>query len=130
MVGAGEEPLVVRDRSLVMARDQSHDALGGSVGTRQLGTHAGVIEISPERRITGRESPAHAGGEPFEEDARDAVPELRTRRFRDIVEETGDDELLVRTEPAKDAGGLGRMPVVRSGCAEVSHRLVHPVKHA
>jgi hypothetical protein len=113
-----------------MARDQSHNALGGAIGTRQLGTPTGVVEISPERRVTGRETPTHAGGEPFEEDTRDAVPEQRTRWFRNIVEEARDDELLIRTQPAKDARGFGGMPVVRSGCSEISHCLLHPVTHA
>ena len=88
-----------------------------------------MIEIARERRVTSGETSTHTRRERFEEDARDTVPQQRVRWFRGVVQEPCDDELLVRAELAKDACGLGRVPIIRARWAEIPHGLLHSVKH-
>jgi hypothetical protein len=128
-IRAREESLILAVRAEVVPRDEPHDAFGGAVVARELGPAASVIEIAREGRVARGETRPHARRERFEENARDTVPEQGVRWFRDIVEEARGDELFVRAELAKDAHGLGRVPIVRAGWAEVSHGLPHTVKH-
>jgi hypothetical protein len=64
-----------------------------------------------------------------EQHTRDAMPEERVRGLRGIVQEAGDDELLVGAESSKDARGLRRMTIVRTRRADVPRRLADPVEH-
>ena len=80
-------------------------------------------------RLRAGEPRAYARGDP-EEHARDAVPEQCVHGFRGIVEDAGDDELLVGAELAKDARRLGRVAVVRTCGANVSRGLAHAMEHA
>jgi len=112
-----------------MSRDQAHDTLGRAVFARHFRAAARVVEITRERRLAAGEPRAYARGDP-EEHARDAVPEQCVHGFRGIVEDAGDDELLVGAELAKDARRLGRVAVVRTCGANVSRGLAHAMEHA
>ena len=111
-----------------MSRDETHDAFGRAILTRDLGAAARVIEVAGERRTAAREAHADARSD-VEEHARDPVPEERVRGFRGVVEETRDDELLIRAQLPKDAGGLRRVAVVGPGGPEVSSGLLDSVEH-
>src|SRR5438477_2379591 len=65
-VRAREKHLVVRDRALVMSRDETDDALGCTGFACHLRAPARVIEIARESRIAAREPRAHAWGYPEE----------------------------------------------------------------
>jgi len=112
-----------------MSRDQAHDTLGRAVFARHFRAAARVVEITRERRLAAGEPRAYARGYP-EEHARDAVPEQCVHGFRGIVEDAGDDELLVGAELAKDARRLGRVAVVCTCGANVSRGLAHAMEHA
>jgi len=112
----------------MMSRDQTHDALGRAILARYFGAAARVVEVPRESRSTAGEACSHARRD-LEQHARDPVPEERVRGFRGVVQESGDDELLVRAQLPKDARGLGGMTVVRAGGAEVSSGLLHSVEH-
>src|SRR5258706_362031 len=112
-----------------MSFDQTHDTLRRAVVARELRAATRVVEVARERRVAGGETCPNAWRE-LEKNARDAVPQHGVRGFRGVVQDAGDDELLVRAELPKDARGLGRMAIVRAGRAEVAHGLLHSVEHA
>jgi hypothetical protein len=87
-----------------------------------------MVEITRERRITGREARPNPGGE-LEQNARNAVPQERVRRLRGVVQDAGDDELLIRSELPKDARGLAGMAIIGAGRPEVADGLLHSVEH-
>ena len=112
----------------MVALDQPHHALRCAVSPRHLRAATGVVEVARERGVASGEARSHAR-RPLEKHARDAVPEEGVRRLRRVVQHSGDDELLVRAELPKNSRGLGRMPIVGAGRAEVPDRLLHTVKH-
>jgi hypothetical protein len=57
------------------------------------------------------------------------MPEQRVRGFRGVMQDAGDDELLVRAKLPEDACRLRRMAIVPACRAEIPHRLLHTVEH-
>jgi len=113
----------------VVARDEAHDALRGAVGLRQLGAAAGMVEIARERRVAAREANPHERSEPREQHSRDPMPEPGARGLRPVVQETRDDEFVIRTKLAQDARGLRRVTVVRAGGPEIADRLLDTMEY-
>ena len=94
----------------MVARDEAHNAVRGSVGLRETRTAAGVVQIARERRIAAREASPHARGETREQHSRDAMPELGVRGLRAVVKEASDDDLVVGAQGTTGAQHtLGRV---------------------
>jgi hypothetical protein len=124
-----EEALVPALRLVVVTLDEPDNARRGSFGTRQLRAATRVIEIASECGISVREAGAHARRKSRKQHRGDAVPEARARGLGAIVEQTGDDELVIGAHRAQDARGLVRVAVVRPDWPEVAHGLLKPVEH-
>src|SRR4029077_406330 len=105
VVRARERSRVVALRRAVVTGDEEHDPVGRALAARLLGTEARVIEVPRERRVPAGELAPHPRREPREDDARDAMPQLRARGLRDVVQQAGRHELLVGTLRPQDLRG-------------------------
>jgi len=77
-----------------MSGNQANDPLGRAVVARELGAAARVIEVARERRVSCGQLRAYAWRE-VEQHSSDAMPEKRVRGLGGVVQEAGDDELLI-----------------------------------
>ena len=113
----------------MVTRDEAHDAVRGAVALRQFGAAAGMVEIARERRVAAREANPHERSEPREQHSPDPMPEPGGRGLRPVVQETRDDEFVIRTKLAQDARSLRRVTVVRAGGPEIADCLLDTMEH-
>src|SRR2546423_7166798 len=111
-----------------MSGDEADDPKGCAAVARELGPAACMVEVTGERRVPSGQLRAHSRRK-AEQHSGDTVPQERVHGFRRVVEDAGDDELLIRTEVPQDARGLGPMAIVCTGRADVSYGLLHAVEH-
>src|SRR5205807_2439983 len=109
---------------------EEHDAIRRAHAARLLCAEPRVVEVARERGVAVRELASHPRREPREQYPRDAVPERRCRWLRDVVEQAGGDDLLVRTERAKELrGALGVARIGRGSRGDNAERLTRAIEH-
>ena len=113
----------------VVPRDQPHHTRRSAFDLRLRGAAVRVVEVQGEGRLASCEPLPQAGREAREQDAGHAVPEPRARRLAAVVQQSREDQLLVRTELAQDRGGALGVPRVAFASDDEADRLLDALSH-
>lgn len=100
MVRTGEQSFIRVARRLMVVRDEAHHTRRPALDLRLRRATACVVEIPSESGLAVRDPLSNTRRETSEEHSADAMPEPRVRWLSTIMQQTSQDQLLIRAEPA------------------------------